>query len=552
MYASNVPVKVTVPFATSAPGGNVRQVPTPTQQPANPNWASYAAGFPPDTFTPVGAGGLGPDGRDMNGLFQQITAWNQWQGAGGIVSYDPAFSAAVGGYPAGAFIASASLGPGYFWVSLVDNNTSDPDTGGANWSSFGPPGPAVPVGGLVALFDTTSVPAGCLPTNGAGVLRATYPLGFSTIGHKYATFASTAHSVAWTIGAGATTIKQILVSDGTRLHAIRTASTVSAFSIQDVYTTDPAFVTVTVGAALSFSGSIGTLAGDYIASAAFDGSVIVVVTSRGSVFNITTAGVATQATGTGYVLTNNDRSTAVAVGSVVVLAGEVGGAGGAVTIQLTSNHGATWTTPTLPTLAAGEAIGCATDGTNVVAITDAGQIISSASPFTTWTLSGTVLTIAGGPANSAYYVNGAFWLFGGAASFLTGGPAVWTTVTAPSVVASPSDSAGAVGLIYSGGVYCLGGTTTPDFQNYCAYPASPVIRQNPVSGLGQPILWSGLWVQANTTGLNVIAPTLNLATQFLLPLLSNPGTSPVLAVHTNAVNSATTVIDAPYSYIRMI
>jgi hypothetical protein len=71
--------------------------------------------------------------QDFNGLFQQITAWNRWQAAGGLVPYDSAFSTAVGGYPAGAAVLSASVA-GRVWISAADNNTTNPDAGGAtNW-----------------------------------------------------------------------------------------------------------------------------------------------------------------------------------------------------------------------------------------------------------------------------------------------------------------------------------------------------------------------------------------------------------------------------------
>ena len=46
--------------------------------------------------------------------------------------YDAGFSSENGGYPFGAFLQSAN-GLGW-WFSTVDDNTSDPDTGGGNWT----------------------------------------------------------------------------------------------------------------------------------------------------------------------------------------------------------------------------------------------------------------------------------------------------------------------------------------------------------------------------------------------------------------------------------
>jgi hypothetical protein len=134
MDSAQIPTKVLTIWAADATSTYVRPVPVASQQPGSPNAASFAEGFPADTFTPTGAGGLGPDGRDMNGILQLVTAWNQWQAAGGPVTYDPTFSSAEGGYPLGAFLTATSQ-PG-FWLSLAENNTSDPDTGGANWQAL--------------------------------------------------------------------------------------------------------------------------------------------------------------------------------------------------------------------------------------------------------------------------------------------------------------------------------------------------------------------------------------------------------------------------------
>jgi hypothetical protein len=70
--------------------------------------------------------------QDFNGILFQTTAWARWQAVGGLVPYDAAFSAAVGGYPAGGTVLSATT-PGRVWISSADNNTTNPDSGGANW-----------------------------------------------------------------------------------------------------------------------------------------------------------------------------------------------------------------------------------------------------------------------------------------------------------------------------------------------------------------------------------------------------------------------------------
>lgn len=129
MQAAEIPDKFPVAFASSAESGDIRPIPETT---ADPTAASLVGGFPPDTFTAIGAGGSPPDGRDFNGLLLQITQWNQWQQAGAPVGYDSTFSTSIGGYPKGAVLSSATFGQ--FWLSTIDDNATDPDSGGAGWA----------------------------------------------------------------------------------------------------------------------------------------------------------------------------------------------------------------------------------------------------------------------------------------------------------------------------------------------------------------------------------------------------------------------------------
>lgn len=132
MQDSQIPAKFQAPFAYQATTGYIRSIPL---NPGSSVAASLSLGFPPLTATPVEAGGTPPNIQDFNGILNQITAWSQWNQAGGPVVYDSAFSTAIGGYPKGAILANAST-VGAFWISTVDNNTSNPDTGGANWTGF--------------------------------------------------------------------------------------------------------------------------------------------------------------------------------------------------------------------------------------------------------------------------------------------------------------------------------------------------------------------------------------------------------------------------------
>lgn len=129
---SSTPTKFPIWWGYAAGSNFIRNIPVPSQIGIQNCAASLTDGFPALTFTPVGSGGCPPFGADFNGILRQITQWSQWQAAGNPVIYDSAFSSSIGGYPKGATLVSASV-PGCFWVSTVDNNASDPDTGGSNW-----------------------------------------------------------------------------------------------------------------------------------------------------------------------------------------------------------------------------------------------------------------------------------------------------------------------------------------------------------------------------------------------------------------------------------
>ena len=134
MQSSNIPSKIPLPFAYAAGGSYKNTIPVASQIGITNGRASLTDGFPPLTFTPIGAGGVPPFGSDMNGILNEITAIQQWQQAGGMFPYDSAFSTAVGGYPKGAILQAANFAG--LWVSTAENNTTDPDAGGAGWVSL--------------------------------------------------------------------------------------------------------------------------------------------------------------------------------------------------------------------------------------------------------------------------------------------------------------------------------------------------------------------------------------------------------------------------------
>ncbi|HEX2753709.1 MAG TPA: hypothetical protein VHP34_11515 [Alphaproteobacteria bacterium] len=136
MKIANLPAnKFPIPFANSAGVGYINSIPVPSQSGITPGAASLTDGFPPATFLPVGSGGTPPFGKDFNGLLNQVTQWTKWQNAGGLVPYDSAYSTSIGGYPQAAVLAGATAGA--VWLSTIDDNTNNPNTGGSGWVNVG-------------------------------------------------------------------------------------------------------------------------------------------------------------------------------------------------------------------------------------------------------------------------------------------------------------------------------------------------------------------------------------------------------------------------------
>lgn len=128
MRQSDRPARRAIPWASQAGASYVRSVP---DSGAPSGAASYAAGFPPETFQPIASGGTPPAGQDFNGILLDVTATKRWIDAGGAAMFDQAFANAIGGYPAGAVLYSTTAG--VTWQSTADNNTGNPDAGAANW-----------------------------------------------------------------------------------------------------------------------------------------------------------------------------------------------------------------------------------------------------------------------------------------------------------------------------------------------------------------------------------------------------------------------------------
>lgn len=138
MLLSQQPRKVPLAFAE-----NGEKTTIPKEDSPFAGKASLNVGFPPLTRTALDDGGIPPDGLDMNGILYLMSLINRWQSASGSFVYDSTFAndTNVAGYPKGAVLLRAD-GTG-FWLNQTDANTTNPDTGGANWQPINNVGTAI-------------------------------------------------------------------------------------------------------------------------------------------------------------------------------------------------------------------------------------------------------------------------------------------------------------------------------------------------------------------------------------------------------------------------
>lgn len=180
MNRSDAPTKQAKPFAINGQ----RDAILPST-PAGDNSASYESGFPPITMTLKSAGGLPPKGQNMNQILFELSALSRWQSAGVLNAYDATFSSAVGGYPKGSMLLSDN--GLLIYISTIDGNTANPNTGGAGWldlaSYLNLMSGSIPIG-MPFFWPSATMPNQLLPEwsnqvflkwNGATFSAATYP-----------------------------------------------------------------------------------------------------------------------------------------------------------------------------------------------------------------------------------------------------------------------------------------------------------------------------------------------------------------------------------------
>lgn len=131
MKLNDIPKLMPVPFGVNGPREEIRD-----ESLAGQPFASYSDGFPPITMLMKQAGGLPPQGKDMNQILFELASGQSWSNSGAGYKFNKVFSEAVGGYPKGAQLLSNDGTKVY--VSTKDDNKTDFNTSpGADWVTLG-------------------------------------------------------------------------------------------------------------------------------------------------------------------------------------------------------------------------------------------------------------------------------------------------------------------------------------------------------------------------------------------------------------------------------
>lgn len=124
MNSSDLPSRISKPFAIN---GDKNTIPVDSTTTTDSNGvATFNKGFPPVTMQPLSAGGLPPDGKDVNGVLYSVTLQQQWQNSGMGYQFNSDFASVISGYPKGAFLPNATLSG--FWVNLNEANSISPES----------------------------------------------------------------------------------------------------------------------------------------------------------------------------------------------------------------------------------------------------------------------------------------------------------------------------------------------------------------------------------------------------------------------------------------
>ncbi len=122
--------------------------------------ATLNDGFPLITMTPQEAGGIAPNGQDMNGALYAISSNMVHRQKGLRIQFDPTYAAKIGGYDQGCILASNDYARDY--ISLIPNNLTDPNGSGTagRWAIYSGAGSiasaTASIAGIVKIVDSLS------------------------------------------------------------------------------------------------------------------------------------------------------------------------------------------------------------------------------------------------------------------------------------------------------------------------------------------------------------------------------------------------------------
>lgn len=122
--------------------------------------ATLNDGFPLITMTPQEAGGVAPNGQDMNGALYAISSDMVHRQKGLRIQFDPVYAAKIGGYDQGCILASSDYARDY--ISLIPNNLTDPNGSGTSgkWAIYSGAGSiasaTASIAGIVKIVDNLS------------------------------------------------------------------------------------------------------------------------------------------------------------------------------------------------------------------------------------------------------------------------------------------------------------------------------------------------------------------------------------------------------------
>lgn len=153
---SNPEIMWPKPFAWNAANKNTIQEERQLTQ--DEQDATIKDGFPLVTMTPKEAGGIAPNGQDMNGIAYAISANMVHRQKGLRIQFDPSYAAKIGGYDQGCILASSDYTRDY--ISLIPNNLTDPNGSGTagRWAIYSGAGSiasaTASIAGIVKIADS--------------------------------------------------------------------------------------------------------------------------------------------------------------------------------------------------------------------------------------------------------------------------------------------------------------------------------------------------------------------------------------------------------------